>query len=387
MDPYSGYLRVNLHELEAQRADRRFNHFAGGFEYPPRGSTSERTAYAYHTFERSPYLKLKQEVITKLEVTIANAIGEPIKDDIYSGPPTIVLFDISDEMESDNFTISCNSRHPNFYSTNKLTDFTSPLHSQMDLSKHQVALVNVVYPPSLSEKTVASMTINGQQFDYILDDLVHTWEFITRVRTDVAEGEFGRALYFDILSNGEHRGRAVLGRREGDEANRDLPDAIPISFSRTFTMACGQLHDFKSSVSLEPGNVIVFVGDTPNINIVKPNPIAVLHCDIVKNGVVGDSFSNLLACVPVLTENSAGRNRLHEAGQLIYYDVVSRPVNSISFQFTNPDGSARNFVSGEDDKFNNIIVTLAFRMKREHWMKLLMKRHLEQEQKSDANDS
>lgn len=359
-NPDSDYLRVNVSELEQQIVDRGFDYCAGGFEYPPQTDLSRTTGYAFHTFSRTPYLRLKYTEVTRLEVTITNLSGQPVEG-IYSGPPTIVLFDITTSMHTNNFTITCNSRQPDLFINNRLSNFTSPLHSEMDLSNYQVALVNVLYPPTLYERTLATMIIDGTRFDYVLDDFERTDDFVKQVKQDLANSRFRRIMYFRLHQQGRRQGRLGLGRVLGP-ANRKFKKKMVVSFSNTFTIACGQQHDFRGATILSPGKVIVFRGQ-PNINLVKPNPVAALHCDIVKNGVIGNKVSNLLACVPIMTDRTAGRKRLHEASQLIYYDTVSRPINSISFLFSNPDGGERSFSTEEDEIYRNITITLSFRKK------------------------
>ncbi len=378
-DPYSDHLKVNLHELEHQRTGNQFDHCAGSFEYPPKTALAQNTGYAYHAFNRTPFLKVRFDQVSKLEVTITNGIGQLVQG-IYTGPPTIVLFDVSDKMEADNFTITCSSKHPELFVGNKLTEFTSPLHSQMDLSQHQVALVNVVYPPSLSESTVATMTVGDSVFSYTLEDFDYTHEFITKVREDLRLSPYRDILYFSTIDRrGRLYGRTCLGRVGGRAANEGHPRELLVSFSNTFTIACGQLHDFRSRSVLRPGRLIIFRG-SPDINLAKPNPVATLHSDIVRNGIIGNRNANLLACVPVLTDRTAGRSRLYETSQLIYYDIVQRPVSTISFLFTNPDGSSRKFHCNEAARFDNISITLSFRLKKTAWLKQLMASQDQQQQ-------
>lgn len=359
-DANSNYLKVSISELEDQRVDRGFDRCAGGFEYPPKTELVQNTNYAYHVFSRTPYLRLRFSEITRLEVRIVNLAGELVEG-IYSGPPTLVLLDVSDSMNSNNFTITCNSRQPELFVNNTLSNFTSPLHSEMDLSNYQVALVNVMYPPTFTERTVATMTIDSTRFTYIMDEFTHTDEFIAHVQQDLRNSRFGNLLSFKMYNYGWKKGRLGLGRERG-AINRNFKKKMVVSFSNTFTIACGQQHDFRGATVLIPGHTIVFRGQ-PNIDLVKPNPVATLHCDIVQSGVVGNKMANLLACVPVMTDRTSGRRRLYEAPQLMYYDVVSRPFNSISFTFTNPGGGNRAFATDENEMYDNLTVTLSFRLK------------------------
>ncbi len=360
-NPQMDYLKVNLSELEPKAVDRGHDQCAGGFEYPPRTELAQRTGYAYHTFTRSPYLRLRYEELTKLEVTIVDVKGNVVEG-IYSGPPTLVLLDVSDTMMSGNFTMTCNSNQPQLYTNNTLSQFTSPLYQEMDMSQYQVALVNVLYPPTLVERTLASMVIDGTRFDYDLDEFTSTDEFLQYLTEDLKNSRFRDLLKWRRrLTRTGHDGQLGLLREKG-RVNRNFSKRLLVSFSHTFTMACGQLHDFRAATVLTPGKVIAFKG-RPNINLVKPNPVATLHCDIVQSGVMGNRISNLLACVPVMTDMTAGRSRLYEAPQLIYYDVKRTPFNSVSFNFTNPDGTARRFATSEDEVYDNIAVTLSFRAK------------------------
>lgn len=375
-DPYSSYLRVNLHELTDQRFDLGTDQSAGGFEYPPKSYQENNSAYAYHVFTRTPFLPLRLDVVQKFAVSITNAIGEPVQG-IYSGPATVVLLDINNSMDVNNFTMTCSSKHPLLYSNNTLTHFTAPLYQQMDFSPYQVALVSIMYPPSLTEPTIAVMTIEDERFSYVLDNFASTQDFLDAVSNDVDASRYGRALRFGVLKEGRWRGKVALVRLAAARRNTGVPYHIRASFSRTFTMACGQEHDFKSLSMLVRGKMAVFQGSRANIGLAKPNPISLLHCNIVKNGIIGDKYSALLACVPVLTEESAGRNRLHEVGQLIYYDTVQSPMNAVTFQFTNPDGSPRSFaIAGNAEKFDNILITLSFRMKREPWFQRMLQVHM-----------
>lgn len=361
LDPNSDYLKVNVSELEQQIVDRGYDHCAGGFEYPPRSDLARNTNYAFHIFSRTPYLRLRFGEITRLEVTITNSIGRVV-DGIYSGPPTIILFDVTRNMRDENFTITCNSNHPDLFVNNSLTSFTSPLHTEMDLSNYQVALVNVLYPPTMYEQALATMFIDDVQFNYVLDDFTHTEDFILQVQQDLAASKFAEMLEFKIYNYGWRAGRWGLGRKWGRRFNRGYKKKMIVRFSNTFTLAMGQRHDFRGTTILTPGKAIIFKGQ-PNINLAKSNPIAALHCDIVKSGVIGNKVSNLLSCVPVMTDRTMGRRRLYEAAQLIFYDVVSRPINSLTFLFTNPDGGNRSFKTQEEAVHENISITLTFRKK------------------------
>jgi hypothetical protein len=87
-----------------------------------------------------------------------------------------------------------------------------------------------------------------------------------------------------------------------------------------------------------------------------------LQCYIIKPNIMCGRQARLLQCVPVLERREHNLSRIYEPQQLTYHSVPHRPINVIKFNFTNPDGTAREFTSVDDEE--GTLVTLIFR-KRE----------------------
>lgn len=352
-DIYAGYVKVHISELTEQQSGTDFNYVLCGFSYPPKVKFGD---VGFHTVDNGPSLPVRVNPLTKLHVKITNSNGEELA--LTPASPTVIILEISNINMDTNFTITCTSYHPDLYPGNTLSLFSSPLPSEMNLQEYEVALQNIVFPPQMTESQIASLSIEGIDYNFNLSNYVTTMEFLEDVALTINASQFSGIILLGRNSNEEspHFGHIVIKRtNQGDQ------EMYKIDVSWEFTLACGQTDKPRGTTWLRKGEMIVFDG-WPDINLAKPNPLVMIHCNIIEPNIVGSSLANLLQIVPIQYEGDNSGNQMYEPHQLLFHPVMKRPFDGISFNFKNPDGRGRNFECGIIDQAR-MIITLVFRPK------------------------
>lgn len=221
-------VKVHLKEIVGQISDNDSKTCIGVFHYPSKGASN---GYLHYTFENSVFLPIRPHQVQTFEINLTSVDDLPIV--ITEGGETIVTLEVTDNnmLSQNSFTVSCSSHHPDIYSSNTLTDFTSPLARVMSLDEdYQVALHSIIYPPKLYEETIAWIEINGIRFKYDLAEFENTIDFLQEVRLDILQTEIGSEVLFELSRIGPTSGKVVLIREE-QVIDADLPDRLP-AFSR-----------------------------------------------------------------------------------------------------------------------------------------------------------
>lgn len=351
--PPSSYIKVHIYELAEQMEGETYTHFAGGLPFPPREKC--RDDYSLHTFNQAPKLLVRFQQLHSLHVHLTNEYNENIK--LGFGPPTIVWLELTNMQPSDEFTTTCLSHQPLIFPSNTPAAFETPLPSEMVLDNYEVALLQVVYPAEMQEKVMASLKIRPYTWSYNLSELETSDEFIAAVQRDIANSSYAGHLTFKKLEHGEYRGRLMMAMRWTYDWRTHGP--IIVEPSSNFTKACGQRDTPRAKTTLRPNNVFIF-DSYPNISLGRENPIAMLHCDIIKPNVMCGEHGQVLQCVPVLANREYHQgDRMHEPPQMAFHPVANLPITRIGFKFTNPDGRIREFKARNAS--DAVIITLLFR--------------------------
>lgn len=346
------YLEVHISEIEGQWKGREVTTSVGGFTHP----LAERLGadYGACTFRQTPYLPVKFQQLSTLEVTLVDKFGN--EPEIFTqGLPTLVWIEMTDKPVQNQFTIQCVSGQPSLFPTNELGRFTIPIPSELELADYEVALQQIIYPPLMEDKAAeAAVSVNEEDYTFNLRLLDNTRDFITAVSNEIYVGTYG-----DVLEFGK-RGDIIYFRRKITN-DPDL-DGKPIRItpSKTFCMACGQTSIPRRTTELLPGRMFSFRG-TAGIQQALPNPIAMLDCDLVKTNILAGDKSTILQAVPLKIGINEQSPRLYEPENLIYQPVQARPFNTIRFKFLEPDGRPKYLESYNPEE--SIIVTLVFRRK------------------------
>lgn len=355
--PPADYAEIHLQEVEGQRSGRDFVNVVGGFKYPPK-SGQNGSIYGTHVFTQAARLPLQFQELQRLEVRITNRDNKQLRLD--EGPPTLVWLEITDDMDDrDEFTVICNSLHPNLFPSNTLSHFTAPIPSYMTLDDHEVALLQVTFPAYMTDrKEKALMWINDTEYTYDLSTMMRTSTFINQVSTDLRLGEFGDELRFYI--SGEHTrfpNRTVMKRKKLDAED---PREIRVHFNTAFLDACGQTNQPRTATYLKPGKMILFEG-TANIFNAMPHPVSVLTCNLIEPNIMAAQHAYALQCVPIVHgRGAADYPTVYEPKNLSFHPVKPLPFNSMTFRFLEPDGTLKNLTTHH---YGGIQVTLLFRKK------------------------
>lgn len=349
------YIKVHIYEVEEQNEGMIQTHFAGGFPFPPEEVCSHD--YAMHTFQHAPHLLIRFQQLDKLTVKLTDEHNQDIA--IAFGPPTILWLEITDMEPEDEFTITCISRQPDMYPNNQLQCFTTPLPTEMSLPNYEVALMQLVYPPELEEKVMASLRVGDLIWNYNISAMETTEDFIKAVHTDILASRYKDLLKFKRLQYGPMKGHLFFAMRW----KRGWQSIGPITVqpSPNFTKVCGQTVNPRAKTTLTPGKLFIFDGQ-PNIRLGQENPVAMLQCNIIKHNIMCGTQAQLLHCVPVLANKPLEGQRLYEPTQLVFHPVAHYPISRIELKFTNPDGALRDFKPNNPD--DCMIISLLFRHKK-----------------------
>jgi hypothetical protein len=347
--PPPSHLKLHIYELEEQRSGKDYTHCLASFSL----DQDVEGVYCTHTFTNTPYLPLRIQRLAELHVAIRDNRGRDVL--FLDGPPTLLWLEMTTQPKTeDQFLIHNLSYHPQLYPGNTQAEFSSPLPTALHLPGYEVALYQLAYPPFLTEPAdEVSLQINELTFTYDLNVLKTTRDFIRKVMIDVMNTPYGDELEFSIRA--EPTFACFFSRRR-------LPDRqqgrIVVTPSPNFTRACGQISQPRGPTIIEPGTGFRFSG-APSIYLAKPNPVAMLHCNIITPNIVGEKKGHLLQCVPVLHNITSSGERLYEPPQLIFQAVREMPFDSIHFAFREADGRVKNFTS----RFlqHPVLVTLVFR--------------------------
>ena len=344
-------VKVHLKELVCQVEDHSSARCIASLNYPP---PEVSTDYAFHTFENTLFLPLVNPRAAQLRVSLTDQNDVPLR--LESGGDTILTLEVTDdEMRARGaFTISCTSHHPRKYPGNRLSKFNSPLLSELRLGgKYEVALQSIIFPHMMYESCVAELRIEDEVFRYRLTDIDTTEDFLNQVQLDLVESRWGVELHCEVVN-----GHVTLSR--GRFAMDDnSPEVLALSFSREFYRACGDTGSSSRVISLRPGDSHTFRGRA-DINIAKPNPVAILESNLVESSSVGDGTLNVLHCVPMMMNRGVGEDKLYVPHKLFFRPVVAQSLEKLFFRFTNPDGEERDLRTRGGDG-SRMLITLAFR--------------------------
>ena len=351
-DPQPQVIKIHIKELVCQVEDQSSARCIACLNYPPAEVSPE---YGFHTFENTLFLPLVNPRTSQLRVRLTDQNDFPLR--LEGGGDTILTLEVTDdEMRARGaFTVTCSSHHPGKYPGNRLSEFNSPLPTELRLGgKYEVALQSIIFPHMMYERSVAEMTIENQVFRYRLTEVADTQDFLGRVQLDVIESEYGAELHFEVAD-----GRATLSRGQfGMDENS--PEVMTVSFSKLFYLACGDARSMPGrEIEMRRGETHVFNG-RPDINMAKPNPVAILESNVVENSVVADGKLNVLHCVPMMLNRGAGDEKLYIPHKLFFRPVASHCLEKIFFRFTNPDGEERELRTRGGGRAR-MLITLAFR--------------------------
>lgn len=354
-----GTVQIRIREVEDQRQGLSYERVSASLPYPIPESDLISATYAGHTFTHSPVLPARVDALNEVRVELTDRAGNVI--DFELDIPTSVLVEATDSIMQEQFTITCVSQHPQLYPGNTLSEFTTPLPQEIQLLGYQVALLQIVYPPHLTdEEENVDLVLNGEILNWTLSDFNDTEEFLDAVRVAVNDSpKLKRDFQFGVVKGGRNKGMTILRRRVN---NKNKAPFLLADVSQNFSKVCGRINAPRTETPLAPRDTIVFGPvTTANIYNAMPEPMAALHCNLVSPNVVGGAQAQALQPVPVLKEMLDVHPRVYEPKVLAWHDVTERPFNSIRFRFCNPDGSAKNFRTRHPKQ--PIVVNLVFKKK------------------------
>ena len=356
-----GFLQIEIREVEDQRQGKEYQKVCATLPFPLPQRNLITPNYGYFTFKHAPVLPTQFEFLNELHVRITDNEGELVESPLDI--PTIVLVEITDRIMDEQFTINSVSLHPDLFPGNTLAKFTAPLAQEIFLPSHQVALLQVIYPPYLKDaEETAMLTLNGMEFTWRLSDFKSTVAFLSTVRKTIrGNGWTNEDFDFGVPEEGELKGQIVLKRKENENIDELF---LEVTMSESFCQACGMTGTPQTKTNLMENECVNFGPiSAANLYNALPEPMTTLTCDIIEANVLGGQQAHVLQCLPVLKEKHELQPRLYEPEQLAYHDVVARPFNAIKFEFRNPDGSVKNFVTPHTT--DKILINLIFRKRKE----------------------
>lgn len=353
----AGYLKIQIEELEQQRKGQKYIHFGGGFPYPPTNTLDYH--YALHEFPNPPAIALRFQHLARFRVKIVDE--NDVEPALYPNFPTIIWIEMNEfsTEERGQFTITCDSYHPTLYPDNTVNKFNSPIPTELHLPSYEVALLNVYYPPQMTEDIIPiDLLIEEEHMRFNPNTFLDTNDFITSVDEEIRNTRFGGDYRFISVALAPNElPRLCLLRNDQPAWLGQQRVTMNVSFLR----ACGELVIRRRTVIMSPGDILTFDG-VPNISNVQPTPVSMLYCDIIKPNIMGTGVSNLLQCVPTYLFKNFTETRLYEPRRLTFQSVVDYPFDRIKLTFLHPDGRARELRTA--DPLDSLIVTLLFRKRQ-----------------------
>ena len=363
--PSTDFALISLYEVRGQRHGTDFTRVIGHVPLPP------RKTYHLHEVKNAAPLPLRFECLTKLQITVTNKRGEQI----YLEPgqlPTLVEVEILEGDMDEQFTITCNTYHPQTHPSNTINEFTCPIPSTMTLQDYEVALQNITFPIDVYQRDEAVM-LETEEMVFRWDSLSifgSTEDFLGRVKVAIGRSVLKKDLKFGLVRTRAGSGRHVyIERKVRNDIDPNDQEAVKryrrpmwIKPSITFSRACGQLWNLERVRELLPGERWEFEG-APNIALAEPGIVAALHCSIITPNLVGEEQERQMQLIPVRGHQGRGLRRYYEPTQLLFHTVMNRPFDSINFKLTEPHGELRRFVT-DDAETRDLYITLLFRKRK-----------------------
>ena len=398
-DPQPGHVKVHLYQvgeqLEPTAAGGDFNRLLGGFTHPsphysgrlkkrgedgrvPQSRDGEPAQphypYTYKSFGYTPHLVLRHTNIDHFQVLLTDSNNQRFR--VERGAATLLLLEVVSEaavMDRGSFNVTCRSYQPALYPDNTLNRFTVPLPEMFELRNYEMTLLNVVYPQYMTEDCHTSIRVEDEIYDVDLQNIDNLDAWIATVNRDLARGELGKQLRLEKVEyemdiSGRRFHRLALIRRRLPPGQQQA-NYLQVGLSWNFLRLAGAKDANRALLMMTMGQRVEFE-DTPSLDNVLPNPVAILMSDAVNPGAVGNELKPVFTCVEVkhqwfsdatLLESTS---MMYEPAHLHYTDVKPTPFSSISFEFNNPGHqlTPRNFRGHHPT--DAISVTIAFRPKR-----------------------
>lgn len=352
-------LVIWVREVQEQRANNKYANTLTSFSWPP--LTSLSTNYGYQIIKHAPFLPIRFQQLSTIQIEILDIHGEIVE--LKEGPPTLVWIQISNEDMEDQFTITSTSHHPELFPRNELNLFNSPVPTEMSLSNYEVGLSSIIYPSNMDEDAIASITIDNIQFYFDLLSYNSSGSFFRDVRNEIEKTKYKNIIRFNFQKttpgieqvSSVYKIAIIRSIKEG----KQLPP-ISITVNESFTKACGQINQPRGITYLKVGQAIVFKG-RGNIFHSRPNPLVMLHCDIIKPNIMSGSEHKLMSWIPLKLDTKNITTKLHEPEEIIFHPVKEIPFNSIGFKLTDSGGRLRNLHTTNNVP---IMITLIFRRRK-----------------------
>jgi hypothetical protein len=410
-DPYSSVVKVFLKETETQAAGGLFESCLGSFDTT---HAEEHGPYYFFEFENTPFVKIARSPLASLSVFVTNAINLQLElDESY---PSFLLVEVTDERMPNQFQITCYSHlhsdtEEQLFPNNTLEDFMVSLPNELELSNRwEMALASISFPSLMMDANlymvVAGQTIyfpprNYKSVEGMLKHIKRRFQGFynaQEVTMRLSKNKSGwlNGLKFVRLNAQEREEETQRGgpprdlddddeeedteeMRRLDETRRIMhhehsftSEALPIRISVGLMHMLGHRYrttDYGFILKFGRQNR-VFVPRLPKkkvdyMNSVRPTPLSLLYCDIVRHSIVGDEKGALLQLIPV--EDFFGKESAvqYVPRQLIFHPIVPYKIKNIRFQMFQTDGTKNSFVSDiNQSKQGSMIITLLFRHKK-----------------------
>lgn len=359
MEMYGGFsnLKINVYEVESQKQGLEYTHNAGIFPYPPSERISPK--YATHTFPHAPTLLLRYQRIDKLHIRLTDEFDEEVT--VQEDKATLIWARITSMPEGDQFTVTCLSHQPATHPDNSLVLFRTPLTAPLTLTNHEVALLQVVYPPGMEEDSLISLQVGGYKWTFNLDEMDDYGDLISRVNHSLNNSPYREVIKigYSNAGSGDSRYKMYFARSPSKGAQKP---GILVSPSPGFLKACGLKAPFTLlSFTLHPSSIQML--GRPKVRLGMAHPMAMLECDIIEPNIMCGQRANLLHVIPILRGKQRREKRIYEPPVLAFHPVKKIPISRIQFRFVNPDGTMRKFKP--EDPEDCIIITLLFRIKQQ----------------------
>jgi hypothetical protein len=350
---------------------------------------SECGQYLFLTFPQAPFLKLRDDRLLYLRVSLTTVEGEPViaPDD---APPTLLHLELNARAGAmQEFTMTSMSHPPevpglavSMYPNNMLTDFTSNLPRAANMIGWEAAIASFSLPPHLNgaDKVYMVVFVGAEnatpeamradedakyQFSCNLEEAPSVQMLYDKIREDMANSALmkdkvrvDKVIVPDLTQKmvvGAHPPVKTIWRIKNSQKDKKL--IVVLNRAMSLVLGHGYVnHDFAvakaETAAAGEGTeeeVVVATGATMTgahfseslFGHICPPDVCFAQCDLLEPTVVGNAKSHTMGILPLKRmSGSKDDSCLYEPRHLTFFNIKDQDVGFFRFNLVRPDGTS-----------------------------------------------
>ena len=351
-------------------------------------------SYLFYEFKHTSFIKITRVPFTQLSIYITNAVNNQLK--LQPSYPTFLVLEVTDEIMSQQFQVTCYSHLPSptaeeLFPDNTLSNFKVSLPNELDLSsKWEMAMASISFPSRLHDGHMY-MSIGGQVITFSPRSSTSVEGFMKHIelrfngfynrhelRLTVSETAQGRLNGFNF-QRGEKLTQRLTGDKKEDKKDKEkrmrhhpyssMDEELKIRISKGIMHMLGHTkrqEDYGFKLKHKRRKFVPRMPEVVDfLTKCRPTPMSMLYCDIVRPSIIADIKGSLLQLIPVEDFMVKEVSTHYVPRHLIFHPLVPYKIKNIHFSMRQTDGTPNDFISDVDkNSQDSVIVTLLFRLRK-----------------------